>query len=98
MQWMRLAGHGKAEFGKSGTLTIERPARKRAFVMQIRQSPKRVSKKTISLNRTERLRNTLANILAPVKCNNAPPPRNKVDQAFECRLYGRKTGIDNPVI
>src|SRR5258705_2143271 len=54
----------------------------------------RVGEKPMSINRTDRLRNTLADILAAVESNNASPPRNKVDQAFEGGLHSKQIGID----
>src|SRR5947207_8941743 len=78
VQRVMLPRHRQTEFGKSGTSASQSPARNRALVVQVRQSPMRLTRKTIFLHRTESLRNTLSYVLAPVKSNNASPPRNKI--------------------
>src|ERR1700679_3546607 len=72
--------------------------RKRAFMLKVRHTPIRVSRKTIPLDRAKRLSHTLPNILAAIKSNNASTPRNKIDETLESSLHSRKIGVDIRVI
>src|SRR5215469_1240003 len=60
IQRIVLTRYRQAEFSKGDSAAAEHPTRQRSFVTQIRDPPVRVRRKSISLNRTERLRNTLA--------------------------------------